>query len=104
MARKQWGWLDSRTLAWGLFGWSTVAAATAIVLGQRIDYPLHEAVSEPVIWVVFALVGALVAAQHPNNVVGWLLVTAGCLGELNAVAERYAALGLVQDPSIATRR
>ena len=46
----------------------------------------------------FATVGAVVAARHPRNAVGWLCLAVGFLGSVNAVAVPYAEYALVTQP------
>ena len=48
--------------------------------------------------VLFATVGALVAARVPSNPLGWIFVVIALLSTGNGVAENYAYQGLVNDP------
>lgn len=48
--------------------------------------------------VLFATVGALVAARVPSNPLGWIFLAIALLSAGNGVAENYAYQGLVNDP------
>ena len=58
-------------LAWGLFGAWLALALVAAATSLRED-DVFEVLYTPAL-VVFALVGALIAARRPENPIGWLL-------------------------------
>ena len=81
------------SLAWAITGVSIFIAVTALgiaVNGVRIsgDYRLfitHQSLT-PFITIGFAVIGALVAARHPRNPIGWIFVAVGLLYALIALA------------------
>jgi signal transduction histidine kinase len=52
----------------------------------------------PALFLVYPVVGALVAARHPRNAVGWLFCAVGLLWALAFAAAAYAAYGLKAHP------
>jgi hypothetical protein len=64
----------ARWLAWSLFGlFVALAAATPVLVAVRNGNASDALVATGI---GFALVGALIAARHPANAVGWLLLVA----------------------------
>ena len=73
-------------LAWGL-------AALALVLMLFSSVVSGLAVGDIFIWaiaLVFAGVGALIAARHPDNAIGWIFLAAGVAAGLGAAAHSFA--------------
>jgi DNA-binding SARP family transcriptional activator len=94
---------SASTLAWSLCG-----LAVALFVGLLVLGPLGEAAEGPQIglfdYVVFAAflayagVGALVAARHPRNPIGWLLLAQGVLFQITGFGLAYVRYGLFARP------
>jgi signal transduction histidine kinase len=86
----------ARFAAWSLAALALVLAAAGIAAGWLAPGPragaallqLH-VLFVPVAAVVFALMGALVAARRPRNSIGWLLSGVGVLSGLTLLAGMY---------------
>jgi signal transduction histidine kinase len=65
--------------------------------GQTVDETVFLA-AWPALFLAYPLVGALVAARHPDNAVGWLFCAVGLLWGLNLLATAWAAFGLKAHP------
>jgi hypothetical protein len=93
-----------RFSAWLLFATSVTLAAIGVafmVLNRNTaDVPASFAYREldPVISLVFAAIGLLLALRVPGNAVGWLLCLTGILAVLNNVSQGSAIYGLLTDP------
>ena len=73
----------SRLIAWGLLAVSLACLAAVIVLAATTTFDLEgRTTPDLAVFVVFALVGAVVAAGAPHNSVGWLLLVIGVGGGL----------------------
>ncbi|HET7529516.1 MAG TPA: hypothetical protein VFJ98_01000 [Mycobacteriales bacterium] len=83
---------------------SVVALALAAVVGLTTEPSLHVqrlAASDAGWWTayaVFSVVGGIVASRRPENLVGWLMLTAGAINAFAAAAGQYAVFGLVRHP------
>jgi hypothetical protein len=84
-------------IAWGIAALCAVGAVTTLSLASLNDAADTQAASFTLL-LAFPLVGALVAARHPGNVVGWLLVAMGVCLTVNLVGESYARYALVTAP------
>ncbi len=75
-------------LAWSLFVlWAVISVATALVGSEQpsnLDYYF------PLMLVGYAVAGALVAARHPRNAVGWLLLGVALTVSLMVGGDTYA--------------
>jgi len=82
--------------------WGIAALCAAGAVGTLLLASLNDAVDTQVgaftLLLAFPLVGALVAARQPGNVVGWLLVAVGVFLTVNLVGESYARYALVTAP------
>lgn len=95
-------------LAWGSLTAYSVLATAGILLLAQTPPELVPAADEPapliadvlfaVVILLFAAVGALIAARLPRHPVGWLLCTAALLNGVAFFALGYARLGLIGEP------
>jgi hypothetical protein len=84
--------MSARWLAWSLFGvFVGLAAATPVLVAVRHGNASDALVA---IGIGFALVGALVASQHPTNAVGWLLLVAAVALGLDTFMSAYVRASL----------
>jgi hypothetical protein len=84
-------------VAWSLWAASGVVLVLAVVLSIQVE-TVPFSLSFGAVLAAFATVGAVVAARHPRNAVGWLCLAVGLLGSLNALAVPYAAYAFVTRP------
>ncbi len=91
-----------RRLAWVAFAVFAVVYAAGLVLGVRnlgVDRPGIETIDPLVLtYLVFALVGAPVAARDPRNPVGWLLLGVAHSWAWFLLLSEYGVHGLVSHP------
>lgn len=99
-----------RTLTAGHAAWACAAAATLIALAAVAiavygaltsgDYRaiLSHQTLTPFLAAGFTCIGALVAARHPRNWVGWIFVAAGLMFALIALAAALAGPALTTSP------
>jgi hypothetical protein len=84
---KRWTWVAWGLLAFGCVG-NTAAVALSIAEGSW-----GERSGEALLWLVFAaflVVGCLILARRPNNVIGWIFAAVGLLTTVAGLAETYA--------------
>jgi len=75
-------------LAWSLFVlWAAISVATAVVGSGQ---PSNRDYFFPLLLVGYAAAGALVAARHPRNTVGWLLLGVALTMSLMVGGDTYA--------------
>jgi hypothetical protein len=53
-----------------------------------------------VLFLVFPLVGALIASKRPSNPIGWILLATGLLWMLNGMLNYYGFYGVAQPGSL----
>ncbi len=91
-----------RRLAWAAFAVFAVVYAVGLVLGVRnlgVDRPGIETIDPLVLtYLVFALVGAPVAARDPRNPVGWLLLAVAHSWAWFLLLSEYGVHGLITHP------
>lgn len=93
------------SLAWAITTVSIFIAVAALAIAVRgalisSDYRLilsHQTFT-PFITIGFAVIGALVAARHPRNPIGWIFITVGLLYALNALAAAIFVYGPPDSP------
>src|SRR5215210_5678926 len=97
-------------LAWSLVGLSVVMFVARIPLfvlvssvripsSWEADPSMGDLLSG-LLFLVFPLVGALIAARHPRNPIGWILLADGLLWMLSGVMDYYAVYGLAARGSV----
>lgn len=81
------------------------AAATLLAVALTLSTPAAnralEAGPTPVVGLLAAGVGALIAARDPRNPVAWLLIASGVTSALYSLATAATALGLLSSPGAA---
>ena len=88
--------MSAPRLAWGLFGlWAVLAAGAAVLSAREGD--LFDALLSPAL-VVFAGVGALVAARQPRNAIGWVLLATALAFAFTILTEAYVRTS--DDPAL----
>ncbi len=88
------------SLAWAVTVVSIFIAVAALAIAVRgvlisSDYRMilsHQTLT-PFITIGFAVIGALVAARHPRNPIGWIFMTVGLLYALIALAAALFVYG-----------
>ena len=92
-------------LAWSLLAFGISLTSFSLIVGFTrpafTDMPDLDNFSD-VMWLlsfaVFFLVGAVVAARHPHNPVGWLFIAIGSSVTLATALQEYAVLSLLWHP------
>ena len=84
-------------VAW--LGWAVACAVLVltVVLSIQVE-TVAFSLSFGAVLAAFATVGAVVAARHPHNAVGWLCLAVGFLGSVNALVVPYAEYAFVTRP------
>ncbi len=86
----------AKALAASLFGLSAAMAIMGVVVSAVTPgVPPDEVVftaGQGLLSVAFPAVGALIAARHPRNAVGWILIGVGLLQAISATGYAYAML------------
>ena len=89
-------------LAWSLWLLAMVLVALGVLLGVRNAATVAAFVADALVFVPmvvsFATVGALIAARHPGNPIGWLFASFAAIVGLVLLASEYASYGLVTAP------
>ena len=94
-----------KRIAWGLAGASVALAAVALALAyvDRSAQPERSlltlaGVSQLLVAVGAAVIGALIASRHPGNRVGWLALAGGLTLLLSECCEGYGVRALISAP------
>ncbi|MFL6106345.1 MAG: hypothetical protein ACJ72L_05230 [Marmoricola sp.] len=87
-----------RVLPWGLLAGAAALTITAEVaaLATGIGGNIGNGVFIWAITLVFGLTGALIAARHPQNPIGWLFLTAAVAAGLGSLSGSYADIYVAQ--------
>ncbi len=89
-----------RALPWAVFAVTLVSAmAGYLLLAPNGAQDVAEQVVLGVVFIGYALVGALIASLRPNNRIGWILIAVPTLTGLGFTAEQYAQFA-GSDPSL----
>jgi FtsH-binding integral membrane protein len=94
-SKRFYGWL-----AWGLL--ASCAALTVVALFLMYLNGPHRIVERlvyPLVFLAFAVVGALVASRRPENPIGWIFCVFAITNVLWALALEYTLYAFVVDPS-----
>src|SRR5215470_8392702 len=86
-------WLAGCLVAGGLLLSVLAYAAT----NGTIHLAPHQ-IFNPLITLTFSSVGALIAARHPRNPIGWILCVTGFLSALDLLALGYSMYGSAVSP------
>ena len=91
-------------LAWSLAGLSVILYAASVPLyvgAHHIGLSATLAVSlGGALFLVFPLVGALVASRRPRNPLGWVLLADGLLWNLSTLLDHYSDFGVARFGSV----
>jgi hypothetical protein len=98
-----------------LLAWSLAALSVALFVAQIVLFMLARAADVPERWdvnislagqvtggvfLVFPLVGALIASRHPGNPIGWVILADGLLWMLSGAMDYYAVYGVASPSSV----
>ncbi len=105
--------MSARRTAW--LAWSLAALSVALFLASWLVYGLARSARVPDSWdvnlslglqvggaffLVFPLVGALIAARRPRNPIGWILLADGLLFMLSGMLDYYGVYGVAVPGSV----
>jgi len=100
----------ARWLAWSLAGLSValfVATVPLLVLARSAHVPSSWDANLSVagmlagaLFLVFPVVGALIASRHPGNPIGWILLADGLAWMLTGTFDLYSIYGIAQPGSV----
>ena len=94
---KRWTWVAWGLLALGLLG--NAAGVALSVANGRLGWHAGEAL----LWVVFPaflVVGCLILARRPGNLIGWIFTAVGLLTAAAGLAEPYATYAYAHPGSL----
>jgi hypothetical protein len=98
-----------------LVNWSLATLSVALLVAQFVLFMLARAADVPESWdvnfslavqvaggvfLVFPLVGALIASRHPGNPIGWVLLADGFLWMLSSTMDYYTVYGVASPGSV----
>jgi hypothetical protein len=109
-SREEGGSRAAFLLAWSLAGLSVamyVASVPMLVLARSADIPssweadltVGDLLGE-LLFLIFPLVGALIASRHPKNPIGWILLADGLLWILIGTMDVYTVYGVAKPGSV----
>jgi hypothetical protein len=105
--------MSNRTAAW--LAWSLAGLCVAVFVGNIPLFVLARSAGVPSSWnadltigglltsglfLVFPLVGALIASRRPENPVGWLLLADGFLWMTTSMLDDYSVYGMAKPGSV----
>jgi MFS family permease len=82
----------------GGYGASVAVGALLYHLNHSAQRDLSGAVSNLVAYTTFTVMGSLIIARRPGQVIGWLFCAIGLSATLSVLAEEYAKYALVTSP------
>jgi hypothetical protein len=90
----------STWVGWGLLTLGLVGNAAGVVLSVANDDFLHDPSGKLqwVVFIAFLVVGCLILARRPGNVIGWIFTAVGLLTMTAILAEGYAKYAYVTHP------
>jgi hypothetical protein len=94
--RKGWTWV-----AWGLLALGSVGNAAGVALSVangRFQQDLGDTLIGRMAFAAFLVVGCLILARRPGNVIGWIFTAVGLLTMTAGLAEPYAQYAYVTHP------
>ncbi|MCA1726490.1 MAG: hypothetical protein LC722_02190, partial [Actinobacteria bacterium] len=83
-------------LAWGLWTLATALAVAGLFMVRANAGSVGDDLLIVPVVAMLSGVGALVASRRPNNVIGWLLLLAGCGAVVGFVAGEYARYAVLR--------
>jgi hypothetical protein len=96
---KRWTWV-----AWGLLAFGCIGNGAAIAASVA-DGSFGWHAGEALLWVVFGaflVVGCLILARRPGNVIGWIFTAVGLLTMVAGMAEAYVKYAYTHPGSLPT--
>ena len=105
--------MSTRTLAW--LAWSLGGLSLVMFVASFVLYFLLRAQQVPGsrgadlsvgallgggLFLVFPLVGALIASRRPENAIGWICLAVGLLWTLIGMTDLYGGYGVAQPGSV----
>ena len=86
-------------LAWSLAGLSVILYAASVPLYVGLSGTLTVSLGGT-LFLVFPVVGALVASRRPRNPLGWILLADGLLWNLSTLLDYYSDFGVARPGSV----
>src|SRR5918997_367222 len=95
---RGWLWLLARVAGWLIVPLYVAGMCTSYLLERSAGIPGGHPMENVVLWVgfgAFAVVGALVVAKRPTNLIGWIMATIALIVTIFPVGDAYAAYVMV---------